>query len=160
MMRMNKTFDELMIENAHNFAKLSKCTKLQVCALIVKDGRIISTGLNGTPKGCTFNCNDIFTEDYFKVIKDEQYREEHFKFQTNFEIHAEQNAIGFCAKEGISLKDTTIYITDSPCINCAKLIVASGIKKVVFDRIYTKDTQFIQLFELSGIEYVDISMKR
>ena len=63
----------------------------------------------------------------------------HHDFAEQFEIHAEQNCLSFAAKNGVSTKDCTLYITTAPCVNCAKIIIASGIKKVIYSEIYKND---------------------
>lgn len=93
-----------------------------------KDERIISTGYNGTAPHQQ-HCCEIFNDD----LKD------HHEWSLNNEIHAEQNVISFCAKNGISTNGCQMFITLSPCIHCAKLIVAAGIKEIYFTEPYTEN---------------------
>lgn len=139
-------YDKLMIETAINVSSYSTCTRVKVGAVLALDDRIIATGYNGTAKGLE-HCNDIFTgyEDNFSTI--------HHDFSTKNEIHAEQNLISFCAKNGIKTNGATIYITHSPCIHCAKLIIASGIKRVVYNELYDRDQNFMILFDKLKIMY-------
>ncbi len=108
----------------------SKCVSRQVAALIVKDGRIISTGYNGTLKGAP-NCCDVHDGDSFD-------REEHHKWSLMNEIHAEQNAIAVAAKSGISLDGCTCYCSLQPCNTCLLLLIQAGIREIVYVDSYDK----------------------
>jgi len=123
--------DEFFMEITHLVKLQSHCVKEQVGAVIVKDGRIISIGYNGTPVG-VLNCDDIFDSTKFDPDK-------HHEFSMNNEIHAEINAIIYAAKNSTNLDNSTIYVTMSPCHDCAKFIVASGIKKVIYDKLYERE---------------------
>ncbi len=130
--------DQSFINIAHEIATASKCVSKHVGAVIVKNGRILSTGYNGTPPGYT-NCCDHW---------DNKYTAEHHEWSKTYEIHAEMNAIIWAAREGISIKDATIYVTLEPCSDCSKNIIASGIKRIVYDKAYEHTnsdiiTQFI-----------------
>lgn len=118
--------DRNFINIALEIAKASKCVSKQVGAVIVRDGRILSTGYNGTPAGYS-NCCDHW---------EGQYTSEHHEWSKTYEIHAEMNAIIWAAREGISIKDATIYVTLEPCSDCSKNIIASGIKRIVYDKSY------------------------
>jgi dCMP deaminase len=107
---------------AEEVSKASSCKRNKVGAVIVKDDRIISIGYNGTPTGAISNC----CEDGDKTKDDV--------------IHAEMNAILFAVKNGISTKDCTLYVTLSPCKECAKNIIQSGIKKVIYKDLYRDAT--------------------
>ncbi len=118
--------DKNFINIATEIASASKCVSKQVGAVIVKDGRILSTGYNGTPAGYK-NCCDYW---------DNKYTPEHHEWSKTYEIHAEMNAIIWAAREGISIKDATIYVTLEPCSECSKNLIASGIKKIVYAQEY------------------------
>ena len=118
--------DNNFINIAREIASASKCVSKQVGAVIVKDGRILSTGYNGTPAGF-INCCDHW---------DGQYTAEHHEWSKTYEIHAEMNAIIWAAREGISIDGATIYVTLEPCSECSKNLIASGIKKIVYDKAY------------------------
>ncbi len=118
--------DRNFINIALEIATASKCVSKSVGAVIVKNGRILSTGYNGTPAGYT-NCCDYW---------DGKYTKEHHDWSKTYEIHAEMNAIIWAAREGISIKDATIYVTLEPCSDCSKNIIASGIKRIVYDKPY------------------------
>jgi len=135
--------DRNFINIALEIAKASKCVSKQVGAVIVRDGRILSTGYNGTPSGFT-NCCDHW---------EGQYTSEHHEWSKTYEIHAEMNAIIWAAREGIKIKDATIYVTLEPCSDCSKNIIASGIKRIVYDKSYEHiDSSVVTNFiEVNGV---------
>ena len=108
------TFSELFIDITLKIARRSSCVKAQQAALLVKDNRIISFGYNGPPAG-TINCIEEGGEEV--CGKDSNG-------SCFLGIHAEQNAIGYAARNGIQTEGCAIYCTQSPCISCAKLVVA------------------------------------
>ena len=126
-------FDERYIEMASVWAKNSYCKRRQVGALLVKDKMIISDGYNGTPSGFENVC-----EDENGVTKP-------------YVLHAEANAITKVAKSGNSSEGATLYVTASPCLECAKLIIQSGIQRVVYRDEY-RLTDGVDLLKRSGIE--------
>ncbi|MBL0686822.1 MAG: dCMP deaminase [Sulfurospirillum sp.] len=115
--------DRNFINIALEIASASKCVSKKVGAVIVKNGRILSTGYNGTPTG-HINCCDYWDN------KDDN---EHHEWSKMYEIHAEMNAIIWAAREGISIQGATMYVTLEPCGDCSKNIIASGIKRVVYN---------------------------
>jgi len=117
-MDKDKKFDSRYLEMASVWAKNSYCTRRQVGAILVKDRMIISDGYNGTPSGFENVC-----EDENGVTKP-------------YVLHAEANAITKVAKSSNSSEGATLYITDSPCLECAKLIIQAGISRVVYAREY------------------------
>jgi dCMP deaminase len=118
--------DKNFINIATEIASASKCVSKQVGAVIVKDGRILSTGYNGTPAGYT-NCCDYW---------EGEYTPEHHDWSKTYEIHAEMNAIIWAARKGISIEGGTIYVTLEPCSECSKNLIASGIKRIVYLKEY------------------------
>ena len=124
------------------WAENSYCKRRQVGALIVKDKMIISDGYNGTPVGFENIC-----EDENNITKP-------------YVLHAEANAITKVACSHNSSLGATMYVTSSPCIECAKLIIQAGIKRVVYNERYTR-TDGCELLERSGIEvvFVDLEIK-
>ena len=118
--------DKNFINIAKEIASASKCVSTQVGAVIVKDGRILSTGYNGTPAGFT-NCCDHW---------DNQYTKDHHEWSKTYEIHAEMNAIIWAARKGIRIKDASIFVTLEPCSECSKNLIASGIKRIVYEKAY------------------------
>ncbi|MCF7795959.1 dCMP deaminase [Patescibacteria group bacterium] len=138
----NKT--KVFMKVAELFAEQSTCISKQIGAVIVKDERIISTGYNGVPSG-QLHCYGLFKEELFLLKSKpyskemEEFKKRHYVFQKENELHAEMNAIAFAAKNGEILNGTEIYVTFSPCFDCAKMIVACGIKKVYFKYLYEKE---------------------
>ena len=118
--------DKNFINIAQELATASKCVSKQVGAVIVKDGRILSTGYNGTPAGFT-NCSDHW---------EGAYTSDHHEWSKTYEIHAEMNAIIWAARQGISIEGATIYVTLEPCSECSKNIIASGIKRIIYSKPY------------------------
>ena len=103
---------------------MSTCASTQVSCVIVRDGRIISTGWNGVPAGKK-HCNEIYEWGALPTNS-----KDHQEWSPLNELHAEVNAIGYAAQNGVTTKDAVLYTSVSPCIDCAKLIVAAGIKEV------------------------------
>ena len=128
-------FDYRYLEMARIWAKNSYCQRRQVGALVVKHNMIISDGYNGTPSGFENVCEDAngVTKPYV--------------------LHAEANAITKLARSSNNSDGATIYITASPCIECAKLIIQAGIRRVVYGEKY-RLTDGIELLERAGIEVV------
>ncbi len=118
--------DSNFINIAKELAKASKCVSKKVGAVIVKDGRVLSTGYNGTPPGYT-NCDKYW---------DGKHTDQHHEWSKQYEIHAEMNAIIWAAKNGIAIDGGTIYVTLEPCSQCVKNLIASGIKKIIYDKSY------------------------
>ncbi|MDE6404000.1 MAG: dCMP deaminase family protein [Muribaculaceae bacterium] len=120
------------------WAENSYCRRRQVGAIIVKDGMIISDGYNGTPSGFENVCEDAdgVTKPYV--------------------LHAEANAITKVARSNNSSDGSTLYVTASPCMECSKLIIQAGIKRVVFNELY-RLADGIDLLERAGIEVVHIN---
>ena len=125
--------DKRYMRMALIWAENSYCQRRQVGALIVKDKMIISDGYNGTPAGFENVCEDEngVTRPYV--------------------LHAEANAITKIARSGNNSEGATLYVTDAPCIECSKLIIQSGIKKVFYARQY-RLTDGIDLLQRAGIE--------
>ena len=126
-------FDKSYLDMAAIWARNSYCKRRQVGAIIVKDRMIISDGYNGTPSGFENIC-----EDESGVTKP-------------YVLHAEANAITKVAKSGNSSQGATLYVTASPCMECAKLIIQAGIRRVVYRDEY-RITDGIDLLRKAGIE--------
>ena len=130
---------KVYMEVAYQFAKLSYAERRQVGAVIVKDGQIISFGYNGTPNGFDNCC-------------------EHNDTTKREVLHAESNAISKVAQSTISSTGATLYVTTSPCFDCSKLIIQSGIKKVYWTEAY-RDLSGIELLKKANIEVERIHPK-
>jgi len=149
---MGKLNDDLMMMYITEVvAKQSHCQRLQVGALIVKESRILSMGYNGTAPGL-INCDDVFSDE---DKKDKDFSHDHHQWSDIHEQHAEQNAISWAAKNGIAIEGATIYTKYSPCRHCTKVILASGLKRVVFLIEYDRDNMGLDLMRDAGIE-IDI----
>ena len=128
--------DKYYIKVAQLCAKNSYAIKLQVGAIIVKDGQIISDGFNGTPCGFENKCEVKSMDGSLHTL--------------SYVLHAESNAILKCAKYGRSTNGSTLYITHSPCIECAKLIIQAGIIRVVYLEDYKK-SEGLELLKKASI---------
>jgi dCMP deaminase len=135
-----KAFDKRYLEMALIWAQNSYCIRRKVGALIVKGRMIISDGYNGTPAGFENVC-----EDENNVTKP-------------YVLHAEANAITKVAKSNNSSENSTLYVTSSPCIECSKLIIQSGIRRVVYCNRY-HNTDGLDLLKRAGIELVYIDLE-
>ena len=132
-----QVLDRRYVRMARIWAENSYCERRKVGALLVKDKMIISDGYNGTPAGFENIC-----EDENGVTK-------------SYVLHAEANAITKIAQSNNNSKDATLYVTTSPCIECSKLIIQAGIKRVIFQELY-RIQDGIDLLKRAGIECVHI----
>ena len=139
--RKQKAFDRRYLEMARTWSKNSYCKRRQVGALIVKEKMIISDGYNGTPAG------------FENVCEDQNY------ITKPYVLHAEANAITKVAKSNNSSEGATLYVTTSPCMECSKLIIQAGIKRVVFcDKYHNIDG--LNLLERANIEIVHLELNK
>lgn len=149
---------ETFKETLEVFKKRSTCCRLQVAALLVKEGRVISTGYNGVPSGhihCDAIHAFILAQDGWNV-EDQHFKYMHHEWSRKNEKHAELNAIGIAAKNGISTKDCDLYSTLHPCLQCSMLIETAGIKRVFFIDYYDRDTEANEFLTNCGIEVTQI----
>ncbi len=130
-------YDRAYLRLAESWAKLSHCKRKQVGAIIVRDAIIISDGYNGTPAGFDNCCENKVGETHWYVL------------------HAEANAILKVAKSTNNCKDATLYLTHSPCKDCSKLVLQSGIKRLVYKEAY-KDTSGIDFLKSAGLDVEQI----
>jgi dCMP deaminase len=126
------SWEEYFSEIVTVTAKRSPCQRLQVGCILVKDNRIISQGYNGFLPGCPHN--SIVRDDHEQAT-----------------IHAEQNTISDCAKRGVSTEGSIAYITHFPCLNCCKLLLASGIKEIKYINQYKIDNLVFELSNQKGV---------
>lgn len=133
--------DSRYLRMAHIWAENSYCVRRKVGALLVKNGTIISDGFNGTPSGFENIC-----EDENNVSKP-------------YVLHAEANAITKIARSSQNSDGATLYVTASPCIDCAKLIIQSGIRRVVYGEKYRLDDG-VALLKRAGIETVYLDLEQ
>lgn len=146
MPRLN--IEEVYMEIAYSVAKLSYAQRRQVGCVIVKDHQIVSFGYNGTPSGFDNSCEDVKPCDNdcgcggceTSITKKEV-------------LHAESNALTKIAKSTLSSEGADLYTTTSPCFECAKLIIQSGIKKVFYNETY-RDMSGVDLLEQANINVI------
>jgi len=157
---MKPKFRQLYKDIAERVAELSYARRLQVGAVIVKDDRIISMGYNGMPAGWENNCeytettfderDTVHSNDWTFNEDDKKY----YRLKTKPEVlHAESNAIAKLAKSNDSGDGADIFITHAPCMECAKLIFQSGIRRVYYGKNY-RDDSGIKFLKQSGIEVI------
>lgn len=142
-----KNPDKLWFDICYRYAEQSKCMSRHVGSVIVYEDRLIGQGYNGAPEGsCTFECTRS------------KCRQSSSDFKTGSELdkamctHSEANAIGYCARHGVQTRGSTIYCTTFPCSYCAGLIVAAGIKEVVYDKEYVNDDLVKLIFKNAKIK--------
>lgn len=132
------------MKTAKIFAELSHARRLHVGAIVVKDDRIISIGYNGMPAGWDNNCE-------YEIYEENGDDEPEVILKTRPEVlHAESNAVSKLAKSNDSGDGADIFVTHAPCIECAKLIYQSGIRRVYFNQNY-RDDAGIRFLEASGV---------
>lgn len=147
---MPNRIDYAHMKAAEAYAELSYAKRLQVGSIITKDNRVVSIGYNGTPAGWDNNCEQISYKNVGKADDGQDIVE--LEFVTKPEvIHAEANAIAKLAKSSESGDGTVMYITHSPCFNCAKLIYTAGIRKVYYRNSY-RNTDGIDFLNKCNIE--------
>ena len=139
--KKQEKYDRAYLRMALEWAKLSHCKRKQVGALIVKNRMIISDGYNGTPTGFNNSCEDENNKTHWYVL------------------HAEANAILKTASSTHNCDGATLYLTLSPCRDCSKLILQSGIKRLVFLHKY-KDSSGIDFLKESDVEVVEFDKKK
>lgn len=144
-------FDDIFMDLAIHLAQRSHCVRAQVGAVLVNDTRIISIGYNGPPAG-THNCDEEFGEE--GCPRDS-------KGSCSLALHAEQNAILYATKNGANVEGSTLYVTLSPCIACARVIYSMKIKKVLYLSSYAEykgigvdeGVEFLRRFGTEVIKY-------
>ncbi|QEC53965.1 dCMP deaminase [Anseongella ginsenosidimutans] len=144
-------FDDIYMNLAVDLARRSHCVKAQVGAVLTRDTRIISIGYNGPPSG-THNCDEEWPET--GCARDS-------KGSCSLALHAEENAIIYAVRNGVSLEGTTLYTTLSPCLSCARLIYSSGVRKMIYKHSYAaykglpldEGIEFLRKFGVDVFQY-------
>ena len=138
---MKQKLKEAYMKTAKTFAELSHARRLHVGAIIVKDDRIISIGYNGMPAGWDNNCENVLEDGTLKTKPEV--------------LHAETNAIAKLARSGEHGLDSDLFVTHAPCMDCAKLIYQSGIRRVFFGTAY-RDSAGLDFLKASGVKVEQI----
>ncbi len=137
-------WDTYYMDIAHVVAKRGNCLRRRVAAVIVRENRIVSTGYNGTPRGLK-NCFEGGCPRCSGASPSGSCLDECLC------SHAEENAIAQAAYHGIALRASTLYVTLSPCLTCARLIVSSGIQEVVYEDDYSVESGGKRLLKEAGV---------
>lgn len=144
-------FDAIFMSLALQLAQRSHCVKKQVAAVLTKETRIVSIGYNGPPAG-TYNCNEIWPKTGCA---------RNAKGSCSLTIHAEQNAILYALTNNVNTTGSTLYLTLSPCLPCARMIFGAGIQKVIYKDSYAayknldceEGVQFLEEFNVQVERY-------
>jgi dCMP deaminase len=139
------TRDVVLMQTAEAWAQRSTCSRLSVGAVASRDGRILVQGYNGAPAGMA-HCPDIGQPLFHSV---EQCRA----------VHAELNMIAWAARNGVRLEGCEVHCTDSPCLNCARAMINSGVRRFTFKRLY-RLVEGLDLMSAAGVEVIDFSGER
>ena len=131
-MRERPSYDEYFMEMSHLVAKRSTCLRRKVGAILVKDKHILSTGYNGAPKGLK-HCSEV------GCLRKELGIPSGERHEICRGLHAEQNAIIQAAVFGISIKNSVLYCTNTPCVVCAKMLINAGVNEIVYSGEYPDD---------------------
>lgn len=147
-LKTNLSWDKSFLQIAEVLGNKSHCVSQQVGAIAVLDGRILSSGINGTPSG-ECNCDEIFSDDFDPVA--------HREWSDIHEVHAEMNMISFAAKYGVSLDGSTMYSTLQPCNQCVKNIIQAGVKRIVYAKKYRRVTEKDNQIVVNRLRKLNIS---
>lgn len=146
---MRPSWDEYFMDIVDLIKDRSTCLRRHVGAIIVKEKRILASGYNGAPSGCK-HCEEV---GCLRAQLNVPSGQRHELCRAS---HAEQNAIVQAAMHGVSINESTIYVTDQPCVICSKLMINAGIKRVVFQGSYP-DELSMELLTEAGIEVIKYS---
>ena len=133
-MSARPTWDQYFMTITRQVAERSTCLRAKVGAVIVRDKNILATGYNGAPAGLP-HCTDVGCLIYRSTTPSGDLEENCFRC-----IHAEMNAIAQAAKNGAGIRDAAVYVTHTPCIQCFKVLINTGIKRIVYDKPYKVHT--------------------
>lgn len=155
-MNLNRpTWNDIYMSMCETLSKRSTCLRLQTAAILVKENVIVSVGYNGVPSKQEHCCEYWRNNNPYPTLEElresDYFYTEHHTWSTINEIHGEMNAILFAGKNGISLQESTLYTLYSPCIQCAKAILTSGIKRVYYKHTYKRNTDGIAFLHKNQI---------
>lgn len=144
--------DIVLMSTAALFAKRSTCSRRHVGAVLSIDGRIISTGYNGAPRGMA-HCDHRHGFAVESIVIDgvEQIHPLALERGCTVAVHAEANAIAYAARAGVATDGATLHTTMAPCVACAQLIINAGVVRVMFGEPY-RDMSGVRLLEKAGLE--------
>ncbi|MFH8119662.1 MAG: dCMP deaminase family protein [Candidatus Aenigmatarchaeota archaeon] len=149
--RKRPDLDSYFLKICKVVATRSTCIRRKVGAVLVKDKQILATGYNGAPRKLPHCLEEGCLREKLKIESGKNQ-------ELCVGVHAEQNAIIQCAVNGVSSKDSTLYVTSSPCKICAKMIINAGIKRVVYEETYP-DYEALNLLKNVGINVVKLEKK-
>lgn len=164
---MKLKFQQLYMTIAGTVARMSSARRLQVGAIVVKDDRVISMGYNGMPSGWDNDCEntvyvldeEVMGTDMVALGYTQTEKGNWTKLKTKPEVlHAETNAIAKLARSSESGLDSDLFVTHSPCLDCAKIIYQSGIRRVYYSRSY-RDSSGLDFLQKSGVEVVQLTVE-
>lgn len=145
------SWDEYFMTITRQVAERSTCTRAKVGAVIVRDRSILATGYNGSPAGMP-HCTEAGCLIYESRTPTGDIEQNCFRT-----IHAEINAIAQAAKNGVSIRDASIYITHTPCIHCLKVLVNTGIRAIFYEKPYKLNT-VADIIAHTGVELQQVEM--
>ena len=145
------SYDEYFMEMAHVVSKRSTCMRRKVGAILVKDKHILSTGYNGAPKGLK-HCSEV------GCIREKMNVPPGERHELCRGLHAEQNAIIQAAVFGISIRNYILYVTNTPCIVCAKMLINAGVTEIIYAGNYP-DSLSIEMLRESKIKLQNYRIK-
>ena len=161
---MKPKFEQLYMTIANTVARMSSAQRLQVGAIVVKDDRVISMGYNGMPSGWDNTCEntvyvldeEVMGTDMVALGYTQTEKGNWTKLKTKPEVlHAETNAIAKLARSSESGLDSDLFVTHSPCLDCAKIIYQSGIRRVYYSSSY-RDNSGLDFLQKSGVQVVQL----
>ncbi len=146
-----RSWDQYFLMITRQVAERSTCTRAKVGAVFVRDKNILATGYNGSPSGLP-HCFDVGCLVYQSRTPSGEVEENCFRT-----IHAEINAIAQAAKNGASIRDADIYITHTPCIHCFKVLINTGIRRILYEKPYKLST-LEELRAYTQVELIPVEM--
>jgi len=137
---MRDTWEQVFLKMAELLASRSTCGRVKVGAVLTRDNRVVSTGYNGVPAGEP-HCEDLGFVNHTS----------HGEYSRTHELHAELNAVLYAARHGVPTGGTTLYMTLSPCVACAKALYQAGVVRVVYRDTYDRETDGVDFLNTHGV---------